>query len=283
MQNPFRQNRPQDDFGQRDPRDDQRWEARDHRCDERSSWSEGDGGRTAEAYRHQGHSGQYGHDREMSGARGMGYGQPQQSQYGGGLSTGWTGDRQPQPGSAYDPYGYGAQALGPSQYQQPHYGGQQARGDAGAWSGPSSSGGQGHAGYSQGGAYGGSAMTRGAYSGPQSQGGSMNQGSWGAASHGYAPGAQIWEGSGPGMGGQSHEHHDFEPDYLHWRQQQLSAFDSDYSTWRNERREKFSSDFDSWRQSRPRSVAQHTPAENPIVGDVSDGGVGNAAEAKKRQ
>ena len=68
-----------------------------------------------------------------------------------------------------------------------------------------------------------------------------------------------------------------------WRQQQLSAFDSDYSTWRNERREKFSSDFDSWRQSRPRSEAQHTPAENPIVGDVSDGGTGNAAEAKKRQ
>jgi hypothetical protein len=79
------------------------------------------------------------------------------------------------------------------------------------------------------------------------------------------------------MGGQSHEHHDFEPDYLHWRQQQLSAFDKDYSDWRNERREKFSSDFDSWRQNRPR-----TQAANPIVGDVTDGGTGNAAEAKKR-
>lgn len=95
--------------------------------------------------------------------------------------------------------------------------------------------------------------------------------------HGYAPGAQIWEGSGPGMGGQSHEHHDFEPDYLHWRRQQLEAFDKDYSEWRSERREKFSSDFDSWRKSRPR-----VQAENPIVGDVSDGGTGDASEVKKR-
>ena len=103
---------------------------------------------------------------------------------------------------------------------------------------------------------------------------------WGARTRherGYAPGAQIWEGSGPGMGGQSHEHHDFEPDYLHWRRQQLEAFDKDYSEWRNERREKFSSDFDSWRQSRPR-----VQAENPIVGDVSDGGTGDASEVKKR-
>jgi len=254
MQNPFRQNRPQDDFGQRDRHDDHRWEARDQRWDERSSWSEGDGGRTADAWRHQG---QDSHDRDMSGSRGMGYGQSQQSQYGGGMSTGWTGDRSPSAGS---------------HYQQPQYGGPQSRGDAGAWNGPSNQGG-----YSRGGGYGGPAMTRGGYSGPQSQGGSMNQGSWGDHSHGYAPGSQIWEGSGRGMGGQTHEHHDFEPDYLHWRQQQLSAFDRDYSDWRNERREKFSSDFDSWRQNRPR-----TQAENPIVGDVSDGGVGDASEAKKR-
>ena len=74
------------------------------------------------------------------------------------------------------------------------------------------------------------------------------------------------------MGGQSHEHHDFEPDYLHWRQQQLSAFDKDYSDWRNERRHKFSSDFDTWRRNR---------ADNPIVGDVADGGVGSQKDLKK--
>ena len=98
------------------------------------------------------------------------------------------------------------------------------------------------------------------------------------ASHGYAPGSQIWEGSGRGMGGQSHQHHDFEPDYLHWREQQLSAFDKDYSDWRNERRQKFSSDFDTWRQSRPR-----VQAENPIVGDVSDGGDGRGGEQAARK
>ena len=301
MQNPFRQHRPQDDFGRRDEHDQGRWEARDQRWDERASWSEGDGGRTAEAYQNQG---RYGQDREMSGSRGMGYGQHQQSQYGGGMSTGWTGDRQPRQGGSYDQYGYGAQASGQQQqpWSQPQYG----RGDAGSWSGGTvyggdSRGGQegwsqsggysGSSGYSQGGAYGGSAM--GAASGMRTgfAGGASSQdygqGSHaGYPSHGYAPGSQIWEGSGSGMGGQSHEHHDFEPDYLHWRQQQLSAFDNDYRAWRDERRQRFSSDFDSWRQSRPRSEAageQHTPAENPIVGDVSDGGVGDASEAKKRQ
>lgn len=97
---------------------------------------------------------------------------------------------------------------------------------------------------------------------------------------GHAPGGQTWEGQdadharrgpvGPSL-------HDFEPDYLHWREQQMSSFDKDYSDWRAERREKFSSDFDTWRQSRSRAQA-----ENPIVGDISDGGTGNAEEIKKR-
>ncbi|GAA0869121.1 hypothetical protein GCM10009116_09570 [Brevundimonas basaltis] len=113
--------------------------------------------------------------------------------------------------------------------------------------------------------------------GPSYGGRNYGHGHGSSSRHGYAPGAQIWEGSGPGMGGQSHEHHDFEPDYLHWREQQLSAFDKDYADWRNERREKFSSDFDSWRKNRPR-----VQAENPIVGDVSDGGTGDASEVKKR-
>lgn len=258
MQNPFN-NRPQDGHG-RDERDDQRWEARDRRRDEGSSWSEGDGGRTAEAWRNQGRD-----DRQMSGSRGMGYGQNQQSRYDEGMSTGWTGDRARSAGVG----AAAGAAWGSGQGQNydrnsSHYSGQTDRSM--------------DSGYSQGGGYGGSAM-----------GGGYDQGqrrhaSEGYSDHGYAPGSQIWEGQGRGMGGQSHQHHDFEPDYLHWRQQQLSAFDKDYTDWRDERRQKFSSDFDSWRQARPGSEAsgQHkTPAENPIVGDVSDGGVGSQ-DAKKR-
>ena len=45
MQSPFK-HRPSDDFTRRDA-DDTRWEGRDQRYDEGSSWSEGDGGRTA--------------------------------------------------------------------------------------------------------------------------------------------------------------------------------------------------------------------------------------------
>lgn len=252
MQNDPRHRPPQDDFARRDAPDDGRWQARDQRPGERPSWSEGDGGRTAEAFRTQGRN----DGRDPSG--GWGYGQNQQSRYGEGMSTGWTDERGP--AGPYGPGGY----QPPSQY------------------GPSS-------GYGAGPRFGqdygltGREQQRGPMDQGQARGygdpGYGRQGDLqpGHASHAYAPGGQIWDGSGRGMGGQSHEHHDFEPDYLHWRQQQLSAFDKDYSDWRNERREKFSADFDSWRQNRPR-----TQAANPIVGDVSDGGTGDASEAKKR-
>ena len=218
-------------------RDEGRWEARDRRPDEYRTWGGGDGGRSAEAFRRE--EQEYG--RQPAGPAGAwtqdGY---QQGRYGPDPSTGRTG-------------GY---ATGPSSYGgDPRYGQDYGR----AGHGPQAYGGQGR--YDQGGPIWGSQGYRGQPS----------------TDHGYAPGGQIWQGAGQGMGGQSHEHHDFEPDYLHWREQQLSAFDDDYRTWRNERREKFSSDFDSWRRSRPR-----VQAENPIVGNVADGGTGDASEAKKR-
>ena len=223
MQNPFR-HRPQDDFGRREYRDEAGWEARDRRYDEGRSWTEGDGGRTAEAYRAQG-QGQYARDEREYGVSGrQSWDQPRY----GGPSGDWSGERA-RAGASYDQYGYGS---------QPTFGGydrsQEMRRDA-----------------------------RSDY----------RAGTRHDPAHGYAPGSQIWEGSGRGMGGQTHEHHEFEPDYLHWRQQQLEAFDKDYTSWRDERRQKFSSDFDSWRQNR---------AANPIVGDVSDGGTGDASELKKR-
>ena len=249
MQNPFRHH---DEPGRpgRD-RDDGRWDARDRRPDEYRTWGGGDGGRTAEAFRRE--EREYG--RQPSGPAGAWTQDTyQQGRYGPDPSTGWTGDRAGYAG----PGGYatGASSWGAG----PQYG--QDYGRAGY--APQGYAGQGR--YDQG----GSVHATQGHAGPV-------HGDQGRYDQGYAPGGQIWQGPGQGMGGQSHEHHDFEPDYLHWRQQQLSAFDRDYTDWRNERREKFSSDFDSWRKSRPR-----VQAENPIVGDVADGGTGDASEAKKR-
>lgn len=42
----------------------------------------------------------------------------------------------------------------------------------------------------------------------------------------------------------------YDTDYLHWRDEQLSKFDDDYRSWRTERREKFSEDFGKWRNER---------------------------------
>jgi len=264
MQNPFG-HRPQNDFG-RDESEGRR-EEQGRRAGEGASWSEGDGGRTAEAFRNQGP------DRSQAGSSGMGYGGDQQSRYGEGMATGWTGKRSGSQDRWQGGHDQNERSM-PGQGGRPDYGRSQQHGSAAGGYGP---------GYSQGGQFGGSSMGGSDYR--PSHGGNQAPQGQGHSQHGYAPGGQIWEGSGRGMGGQTHEHHDFEPDYLHWRQEQLSAFDKDYSEWRNERRQRFSSDFDSWRQTRPRSEGsgEHkTPAENPIVGDVSDGGTGNAAELKKR-
>ena len=277
MQNPFRH-----EDQQRRPDQNDRMSRDGERPDEYRTWGGGDGGRTAEAFRHQGHD----QPREQSRAPGWGSGQNQPGPYGQDMSSPSAGggyQSGPQAYGSGPQFGqsYGARDEGSQGYGAPAYGGMGAQSFD-------------PRGQTQGGSY-GSQMTQGYAQGYGAQGsgqmyggqGSMGQGSTGQGQpgHGYAPGSQIWEGSGRGMGGQSHQHHDFEPDYLHWREQQLSAFDKDYSDWRNERREKFSSDFDSWRQSRPRSEASgehHTPAENPIVGDVSDGGTGSSADLKKR-
>ena len=134
--------RPQDDFGRSD-RDDGRWEAQDRRADERVSWSEGDGGRTADAYRNQGQPG-----RSYAGSRGMDPGRDQQGRYGEGMSTGWTGDRS-QAGYGQD---YGGGSL---------HGRNERSGFARGGYDP---------GYSQGGQFGGSAMSGPMYGGGFSQG-----------------------------------------------------------------------------------------------------------------
>lgn len=259
MQNPFRH---QDEPGRQDrERDEGRWRAEDRRPDEYRTWGGGDGGRSAEAFRRE----------EQAYGRQGPVGAWSQDSYQQGRGPGaWTGGSAGHSGPGA--YATGAQSYGGGPQFGQDYGvtahGPQGYGAAG------SSYGQHGQGSHMGQGYGGQAYGQGGYA-PQAGQGHGQSGPY--AAHGYAPGAQIWQGSGQGMGGQSHEHHDFEPDYLHWREQQLSAFDKDYSDWRNERREKFSADFDSWRQTRSRAQA-----ENPIVGDVSDGGTGDASEAKKR-
>lgn len=100
--------------------------------------------------------------------------------------------------------------------------------------------------------------------------------------HAYAPGSQIWDAPSARddyYGAQGwNTPGDFEPDYLHWRQEQMRSFDRDYHDWRNERRQKFSTDFHSWRQSRPQEA--HHESANPIVGDVADGGDGRKGRDK---
>ena len=58
---------------------------------------------------------------------------------------------------------------------------------------------------------------------------------------GYSGG---WDQGGYGQGGSSGQHggqheQDWDPDYRHWREQQVRKLDDDYRRWRSERAEKF--------------------------------------------
>ncbi|MBX3477778.1 MAG: hypothetical protein KF910_09225 [Brevundimonas sp.] len=219
--------------------DDINWNDRDRSRDESRSWAGDRDFQRNEGYRPQG-GGQYARDDDASAYRDRAYRD----------RADWGGR------SSQDAYGYGAQGYEPSR----------SYGSGETW-------GRGPGRFEQaprGGEFGRDYGVNRAYGRDHDQGRGPAR-TYGSGrdyeAQGYAPGAQIWQGSGRDMGRPDHE-----PDYLHWREQQMSKFDRDYDDWRNERRQKFSSDFDSWRSSR---------AENPVVGDVSDGGVGSQKDAKK--
>ncbi len=74
--------------------------------------------------------------------------------------------------------------------------------------------------------------------------------------------------------------HGFDPDYLHWRENELtrhdtayrdwraaqaSNYDTAYSTWRKSRQDQFHKDFNDWRSSQ----ASATTGQNPVTASIS--------------
>ncbi|MFN3352655.1 MAG: hypothetical protein ACK4Z5_03515 [Brevundimonas sp.] len=259
MQNPFR-NRSEDDQN-RDWNDDRRMspERDDGRDREHRSWQDQDRAR------------------------------------GGGVHPAMSGGRQGDWGSA----GYGQAAQGSQLYGGPGQGGGiQGQSDYGGYSGyggPSAGGGaprsQGddatrHGRFDQG--HGETGYGRGGYGQSGAHAGSAGA-DYGYGRQSHAPGSQIWgqedhrsirQGSGGTYGQGGHDphhgaHHEFEPDYLQWREAQMRSFDDDYRSWRDERRQKFSSDFDTWRSSRNGDAARNNLSASAVQ-DVADGGKGQS-------
>jgi hypothetical protein len=50
--------------------------------------------------------------------------------------------------------------------------------------------------------------------------------------------------------------HDFDPDYVSWRDDQLRAHDRDYHAWREERRRSYDEDYGTWRRERQEKFGQ---------------------------
>lgn len=111
----------------------------------------------------------------------------------------------------------------------------------------------------------------------ESPGGLRGQGAWGQVPHAPLDGPQgrpvdlqqrmaaeaqyelSGGGAGPGQGGWGRvpeaphagaEHEEFDPEYLHWREQQLHALDEDYRAWRQDRYRRFADEFTEWRARR---------------------------------
>jgi hypothetical protein len=212
------------------------WEDRDRRMDEARSWF---GGNDRDQWRDRMDQDQDHREIRQGGAT---YGMGQNPGYGGPAAGYGQGDRY---GQGNNPYG-GPQGFGDQSRGHQGYGGSQSAGQG----------------------YGGQSNFGGGY-----QGGSQYGGYGGPSDYTGAYGSRQGQGQDQSRQGQQ-DRHDHEPDYLHWREQQMARFDKDYADWRNERRQKFSSDFETWRNGRP---------ENPAVGDVSDGGHGDQHAGEKKR
>jgi hypothetical protein len=151
----------------------------------------------------------------------------QQGGYGGGA----------QQGGGYGQAGFGASSGG-GNYGAGGFG-QQGQGSQGANYPQGFDGGQGGYGGQAGGSYGqgdySESARRSTYRQDQNYGGPHQAGG------GY-------------QGRQGHEDHD--PDYLSWRDSQLSSYDREYSAWREEQRKKHDEEYGKWRSERKETFGQ---------------------------
>lgn len=93
--------------------------------------------------------------------------------------------------------------------------------------------------------YGRGGISRGGYGGNEDYGTGMSRGQTS-----YEQGGSDFRGGGnnqpENQGRQSHP----DPDYDHWRNEQISKLDEDYDSWQSERRKKFADEFGKWRTER---------------------------------
>lgn len=181
--------------------------------------------------------------------------------------------------------GQGAQAADYGRQGQggQHYSGQNFAGHQGS---------QGHGGQGQGTrAYGGES-----YGGPGQSGGFSGQGGGSYGVHDYSdsarrstyrqdqqyPGAQVQHGY---QGRQGHEDHD--PDYLTWRDSQLSNYDRQYSEWREHQRKTHDEEYGRYRQERRESFGQkfhewRSKAGSAVASAAGAVGLGGGSDKDER-
>ena len=79
--------------------------------------------------------------------------------------------------------------------------------------------------------------------------------------------------AGYGAEARSHPDAGFDPDYLHWREEQLRAHDRDYDEWRREQHRQYDDEYRQFRQERQRSFGQafhQWRSQRSAVGGVPD-------------
>ena len=64
----------------------------------------------------------------------------------------------------------------------------------------------------------------------------------------------------------------FEPDYVHWRDEQLAGHDRDYAAWRAERHRRYDDDYRAFRGERRGGFADWRAQHDPLSAPATEGG-----------
>lgn len=82
--------------------------------------------------------------------------------------------------------------------------------------------------------------------------------------------------AGYGAEARSHSEHDFDPDYLRWRDEQLRAHDRDYEAWRRDQHRQYDEQYHQFRTERQRHFGQafhEWRSQRSAVGGSPDTGI----------
>jgi hypothetical protein len=89
--------------------------------------------------------------------------------------------------------------------------------------------------------------------------------------------------AGYGAQAQPHPDHEFDPDYVQWREEQLRSHDRDYQEWRRSQHRQYDDQYRQYRDERQRHFGEafhQWRSQRGMVGGVPDTGIGSVGQGQ---